>query len=87
MVLRLCACPTQFQIPIRQHLFLQIKNETMYVAINHILYVLNKCIMVVVPHLYTHYTVCEITFETWADTPSGHNKIYTDTSGVVWTSC
>ena len=32
-------------------------------------------------------SVCEITFETWADTLSGHNKIYTDTSGVVWTSC
>ena len=32
-------------------------------------------------------SVCEITFDTWADTLSGHNKIYTDTSGVVWTSC
>ena len=30
-------------------------------------------------------TVCEITFKTWADTLSGHNKICTDTSEVVWT--
>ena len=27
-------------------------------------------------------TVCEMTFETWADTLSGHNKICMDTSGL-----
>ena len=32
-------------------------------------------------------SVCEITFETWADTLSGGDKVCTDISGVVWTLC
>ena len=31
--------------------------------------------------------VCKITFETWADALSGHDKICTDISGVVRTLC
>ena len=31
--------------------------------------------------------VCKITFETWTDTLSGHDKVCTDISAVVWTLC
>ena len=30
-------------------------------------------------------TVCKITFETWADTLSGHDKVCMDIGGIVWT--
>ena len=32
-----------------------------------------------------HKAVCEITFETWADTLSGHDEVRMNISGVIWT--
>ena len=48
---------------------------------------MHTCIMNIVKNVlqgkFYVFPVCEITFETWADTLSGHNKICMDGSGVV----
>ena len=31
--------------------------------------------------------VCEITFEKWVDTLSGHDKFCMDIDTIVWTQC
>ena len=35
--------------------------------------------------LAVHNSVCEITFEKWVDTLSGHDKVSMDMDRIVWT--